>query len=106
MFNYCLFVVIFVDHQYAFLFTNVKDMHFFFRIRTKLKLVFILNQNAFLNIMTNLTISLPFMDIRHTLLFSLINRLRFKFNFIWERIWEKGPIGNFFTNSIPEKIPF
>ena len=25
---------------------------------------------------------------------------------IWERIWEKGPIGNFFTNSIPEKIPF
>ena len=26
--------------------------------------------------------------------------------YIWERIWEKGPIGNFFTNSIPEKIPF
>ena len=25
---------------------------------------------------------------------------------IWERIWEKGPIGNFFTNSIPEKITF
>ena len=25
---------------------------------------------------------------------------------IWERIWEKGPIGNFFTNSIPEKLPF
>ena len=24
----------------------------------------------------------------------------------WERIWEKGPIGNFFTNSIPEKLPF
>ena len=26
-------------------------------------------------------------------------------NTIWERIWEKGPIGNFFTNSIPEKLP-
>ena len=26
--------------------------------------------------------------------------------YIWERIWEKGPIGNFFTNSIPEKLPF
>ena len=25
---------------------------------------------------------------------------------IWERIWEKGPIGIFFTNSIPEKLPF
>ena len=25
---------------------------------------------------------------------------------IWEGIWEKGPIGNFFTNSIPEKLPF
>ena len=23
-----------------------------------------------------------------------------------ERIWEKGPIGIFFTNSIPEKLPF
>ena len=25
---------------------------------------------------------------------------------IWEHIWEKGPIGNLFTNSIPEKLPF
>ena len=25
---------------------------------------------------------------------------------IWERIWEKGPIGNVFTNSIAEKLPF
>ena len=25
---------------------------------------------------------------------------------IWEHIWEKGPIGNIFTNSNPEKVPF
>ena len=24
----------------------------------------------------------------------------------WERIWENGPIGNVFTNSIAEKLPF
>ena len=25
---------------------------------------------------------------------------------IWERIWEKGPIGNVFTNLVAEKLPF
>ena len=24
----------------------------------------------------------------------------------WDRIWEKGPIGNVFTNVIAEKLPF
>ena len=26
--------------------------------------------------------------------------------YIWERIWEKGPIGNVFTDLIEEKLPF
>ena len=33
-------------------------------------------------------------------------KARIKELLIWERIWEKGPIGNFFTNSIAEKLPF
>ena len=42
-------------------------------------------------------------DFNHSI---SLNHNPLKFATKWERIWEKGPIGNFFTNSIPEKLPF
>ena len=47
--------------------------------------------------------------IKHvnTYMLSCIEGINAKpYKTIWERIWEKGPIGNFFTSSIPEKLPF
>ena len=37
---------------------------------------------------------------------SIISFEMIHYNYIWERIWEKGPFGNIFANLIAVKLPF